>query len=232
MRRLAALAVAFGISLSLAPACAPREQIIHVSSDGVTLLVNALGGDVCDKPLTQTNQTVCERALCVWSSPSRCGPCVVDASVKTRVTPPKRGIVIQVLLVDPTTFTVRDKSTCTPLRSCPQADVSCLTTALNDALAGAIGGGLGYSGLKSTNDALPVLAVFEQQDGVSDCDRSTLLECGGMGERAGADETDVLCASGNGGLALAPGSDPTRCPLNAGSGDRCFVQTCNALLRP
>jgi hypothetical protein len=225
---------ALPLVVAIAIACSPREEIVAVSDDGAALLLGALNGDVCDLPITQSSQLVCERALCVWDG-KRCGACRTSATVPTRVNPPRRGIVVQMLLVDPVAFRVRARSTCTPLRSCPNADPACIATNLNDALAGSIGAGLGYSGLKEENEVLPVLVAFEQADGVPDCDPSTLIECAGMGKRAGRTETDVLCASGNGGLALGQGSDPTRCPLaptNGASGSACFVQVCDRLVRP
>lgn len=217
-------------ALALAFACGPREEIVHVSADGVAILVGGLSGGVCDQPLAQTSETVCSRALCVWSS-GKCGACAVDSSVKTRVSPPTRGVVIQLILVDAVSRTVKNRSLCTPIRSCAPSDSVCLQSSVNDAIGGAIGGGLGYSGLKDTNDSLLVLAAFEQTDGVADCDPSTLLGCAGMGKRAGTGETDVLCSSGNGGLALSPNSDPTRCPVPKGSGFTCFAQVCAQLLR-
>ena len=227
-RRGASILVATGLAVALS--CGPREEIVKVSIEGVGILVGGLSGGVCDQPLAQTSETVCSRALCVWSN-GKCGPCAVDPSVKTRVSPPSRGVVIQLVLVDAVSRAVKNRSLCTPIRSCPSGDSTCLQSSVNDAITGAIGGGLGYSGLKDTNDSLLVLAAFEQTDGVADCDPSTLLGCAGMGKRAGTDATDVLCASGNGGLALAPNSDPTRCPVLKGSGLACFAQVCAQLLR-
>ena len=122
--------------------------------------------------------------------------------------------------------TVRDLSDCGQVRfdNCDneEIDEQCGADALNAGIAQAIpDDGLGFDGLDESEDAIPVLLMFwdNDEDGTVTCTSDQLFACGALDLRIPGEEAyDLVCSSCQNGPAATVETAPCFTP--------CFLSLC------
>jgi hypothetical protein len=148
-----------------------------------------------------------------------------------------RPLEARLFLFTPSNGALRDASKCMRMPICGDGgtaarQLKCVADGLNQELDGAIPNGLGFNGLKDSNDVLLVFAFYEPQDpsnGEASCLRADLVACAGLSQPLTGGPYDMTCASCQGGAKNAPGRDNGPCPKGTGK-DSCFLQTCEKWL--
>jgi hypothetical protein len=132
---------------------------------------------------------------------------------------------------------VKDASRCMDISPCstsdmPQdLDLECIAAKINQQLAGAMPDGLTFDDFEDPADARLFLAIYQPPPGAAPCDPEELVLCAGFAETIGEGVYDIACASCQGGRNQAAQFN-TACPTEGnGAQTRCFLRTCDALLR-
>ncbi len=162
---------------------------------------------------------------------------------------PEQSMGLMLLVMDTTssTLTIDASSACVPLNlrpcifdptgkdGCPTlvADPgACFTQAIAQAVEGALGSGLGFSGFTSTDGIALVAALFHKPSGEASCDPSvlvnpedclapSLMAAVGLGTPIGSTTLDITCASCQGSTHGSTGPNNAPCPVTT---DDCFLQ--------
>lgn len=225
--------------------CPPRETEIEVSPNGAAILVNACG----PPPLDVTNlcdglTATCEQAGAAFGPACRnaeqeCRDLEVEQAAATCFVPglgrPPAAttsfrMAARIALVSAATGepVVEASSACATVPfNCPTSALEdeCTADAINAAIADSIPpGGLGFDGLEESEDAIPVLLAFWDDDGDGDvsCKPSELFACGALDKRLTGDQYDLVCASCQSGPNPAVDSAPC---VDAPMGG-CFLGIC------
>ena len=200
--------------LCLVVACAPREERIEISKEGADLLIAS-----CEKPTQcaisetnvrpdgdQFNRMLAQ--LMMVSIPKDAKELTIEATKLEAVGP------------------------CMQLCCCEfdrgrQEAAECIAKAINDALDKNLPEGLGFDGLKSTEDVLLIVALYNPGDryvdpGAPDCRASELFACSGLENVTGS--YDILCSS----CVSGPRSTTNQGPPCLGD---CFIRACHQFVK-
>jgi hypothetical protein len=213
------------LSAGTLPACSPRDTTIKITARGASYLTQSCA---CTK-------RVDAGAPDAGSADSACGCEVGDGVI------PERGTEVQARLfvATPGDLRLRDSSKCMTLARCgrgglPAATGACLSEALNQQLDGALPNGLTFDGLKSPDDVLLFLAVYQVGTDPAieeeSCDLHHLVACAGLSAPLGGGDFDISCASCQGGGRGAAGRDNGPCPRDPKDKASCFLQTCYGVI--
>jgi hypothetical protein len=143
----------------------------------------------------------------------------------------------RLFLISPSDQKIQDASKCMHLKPCADSgrgpQPGCIASDLNQQLDGAMPNGVGFAGLKNSEDAQLMIAFYTPSDASEDdegCHRSNLFECAGLAAPLGGGAFDITCASCQGGSRTASGSNTGPCPKGPSGTQSCFLKICDGIL--
>jgi hypothetical protein len=146
-----------------------------------------------------------------------------------------RELQARLFVVSPSeNFAVKDASLCMSILPCGEGGISrsgkCIAERINQQLDGAMPKGVTSDGLRSADDVMLVIGLYQAGPG-SDvgCGVDTLFACAGMSTPLGGGNYDISCASCQGGSRTPTGADTGPCPRLGN--DKCFLQSCYGFLK-
>jgi hypothetical protein len=261
---LAFVATSAATALAVA-GCPSRDLSVEITAPGASTLVTACESfrAACDPSTCHMNQFLCTQDTCelrqacvvgnnpAWNPAVTMGMRLLLMQVSSTAVDIKSATTCVPLNLRPCILDPTSENGCPcivdPLgqRTCGAgsdpngtAEFTCIADTLAEAVAGAMGSGLGFSGFTSTDGVVLAAALYVKPgdeatcDGPvlvnpSDCATANMTAVAGLGQTLGSTTFDITCASCQGGEHDAYGPDNAPCPDDT---DQCFLQRVAAAL--
>ena len=241
--RLALATLFIALIGAAGPSCPSRDIEVQITEDGAeTLVVACESFSVACDPVASChkNHFLCDQATCMLKD-------VCEVAGNPPWTPEESmGLMLLVMDTGASTLSIEAASACVPLNlrpciydptgkfGCPKPvtdSTACFTAAIAQAVEGALGSGISFSGFTSTDGIALVAALFHKPIGEASCDPSVLVnpeDClapslsavAGLGTPIGSSMLDITCASCQGSTHSSSGPNNAPCPVTT---DQCFL---------